>query len=90
MQFFLKLPKQLSKKTEFLLQPVPTHHALNTLTFRVNQGATLFLCWTNKIAIYEQAQRMGMVIEPCLKKGRADACCVQERHNNILLKGKKF
>lgn len=38
----------------------------HALTFRVRQGATLSLCWTNKPAVDEQAQTAGMVIEPCL------------------------
>lgn len=38
------------------------------LTFRVSHGAALSLCRTDKLAIYKQAQRTGMVIEPCLMK----------------------
>lgn len=41
------------------------------LTFRVSQGATLSVCWTDKLAIDEQTQRTGMVIQPGLMEKKA-------------------
>lgn len=38
----------------------------STPTFRVSQGVALSVCWTDKLAINEQTQRTGMVIQPCL------------------------
>lgn len=36
------------------------------LTFGIRQGATLSVCWTDKLAVDEQTQRTGMVIQPGL------------------------
>lgn len=62
---------------------VPHTH---TLTFRVRQGATLSLCWTNKPAVDEQAQTAGMVIEPCLteKTGRRVVLRSGTKQNAVL------
>lgn len=38
----------------------------STLTFRISQSVALSVCWTDKLAINEQTQRTGMVIQPCL------------------------
>lgn len=40
------------------------------LTFRISKGAPLSVCWTNKLAIDEQTQRTGMVIQPGLTEER--------------------
>lgn len=66
------------------------HTHTHTLTFRVRQGATRSLCWTNKPAVDEEAQTAGMVIEPCLteKTGRRVVLRSGTKQNTVLNENK--
>lgn len=37
-----------------------------TPTLRISQGAVLSVCWTDKLAINEETERTGMMIQPGL------------------------
>lgn len=56
------------------------HCAAQVTAFRISQGATLSVCRTDKLAIDEQAQRTGMVVQPGLCSGSAGSCCWSVLH----------